>query len=652
MSNCSSTASASHRLPTIFELAANAGLFVGTVQPSGTPSKSITGTVTTSAVSFLIDPQPAANEPLQWDVDAWLAAFGDALDTEDTDQQDSLAHHAKQAMEDAQRRGDTDREQSIRAAAIKARNAREEAQQQAEDKTLSTPVPNVEVPFGTNAGALPLTPVSTAQQAPSPKAPATTTSGINIDRESREILKYISEDFVMLTAGGKVVAYHIESGDELGKEGFIQYCDRHYGTVLVLMPPDAQGNPVDPKRVSAGEIWWSWKDEIRRVVRRIVMEPTSKPEGDDNPEVFNRWHQLKYTMAERNTSATAADIAILTNHLMYLSDGDVAGVTFFLCWLAQLYQTPEIKMPTAVLLYSKNGRVGKNLMQRLLTRVFGQPLVAGCTGKMLQKNFDDAIEHKRLVFINEMARSEKADGYEHFKSQVSEEFIQFEGKGRASKEIRNIAHFIITTNHEDALPLMEKDGRIAVLRCLAERQSDEYYNELVAWIDGPGAGVLANALATWKFPNDWNPHAPVPQTDAARAMQRAAQGDLYNNIAELIEGGIEPFDRDILVVADVTAILQTKYEKLWAGRINTTSVGIVLKRMFGEPVPVRIEGLHGKALKKGEKPTVMRVYLQRNATQWEKATPVQRGDHLNTGVRLFAVQASDDHPKTEASDHE
>jgi hypothetical protein len=78
------------------------------------------------------------------------------------------------------------------------------------------------------------------------------------------------------------------------------------------------------------------------------------------------------------------------------------------------------------------------------------------------------------VFINEMARSEKADGYEHFKSQVSGEFIQFEGKGRASKEIRNIAHFIITTNHEDALPLMEKDGRIAVLRCLSDRREDSY----------------------------------------------------------------------------------------------------------------------------------------------------------------------------------
>lgn len=489
--------------------------------------------------------------------------------------------------------------------------------------------------------------------ATSPVAPektkATTPSagGLSIDRESREILKYLSTDFVVLATGTKLVAYHVESGDELGKDGFIQFCDKHYHDVLVLLPPDKDGKREE-KRTSAGALWWGWKDPSRRVVRRIVMEPTSLPEQDDNPEVFNRWHVLKHTMAERNMSATANDIAILAQHLMYLSDNDVAGVTFFLCWLAQLYQTPEIKMPTAVLLYSKNGRVGKNLLQRLLSKVFGKPLVASCTGKVLQSNFMDAIEHKRIIFINELARSEKADGYENFKSQVSEEDTQFEGKGRASREIRNIAHYIITTNHEDALPLMEKDGRIAVLRCLAERQSDEYYDELVKWIDGPGAGALANVLATWKFPADWNPYAPVPQTDAARAMQRAAQGDLYNNIAELIEGGVPPFDKDILVVAHVTAVLQTTYEKLWAGRVNTTSVGVVLKRMFGEPVPMRIEGLHGNALKKAETPPVMRVYVQRHAEQWKAATPKQRGDHLNNGVRLFSVQQS----QAEVSDDE
>jgi hypothetical protein len=439
---------------------------------------------------------------------------------------------------------------------------------------------------------------------------------MKIDHESREILKYISEDFVMLVTASRTVAYHIGSGDELGKDGFTQYCAKHYGDILIEVPGKTEAEPPTEKRMAAGEIWWSWNDPQRRVVRRLVMEPTSLPENDDNPEVFNRWHVLKQTMAERDTTATADSIAILAQHLMYLSGGDVVGVTFFLCWLAQLYQTPEIKMPTAVLFYSKYGRVGKNLMQRLLTKVFGKPLVGGCTGKQLQKNFDDAIEHKRIVFINEMARSEKVDGYENFKSQISEEDIQFEGKNRASKEIRNVAHFVVTTNHDDALPLMENDGRIAVLRCLEPRRDDAYYKELVEWIDGPGAGALAQILATWKFPKDWDPHAPVPQTAAARAMQTAARGDLVCLIEDLIQEHAPPFDKDIGRIMDMIPQLDTAYSAVLKGtRLNARTLPAALERLGHSQLRMINFTAEGGVWK------TARVWCWRNREQWDNMPP-------------------------------
>ncbi|MNF56626.1 hypothetical protein D3C84_381210 [compost metagenome] len=465
-----------------------------------------------------------------------------------------------------------------------------------------------------------------------------TGSGMKIDNESREILRYISEDFVLYTKAGSVVAYHIASGDELSKDGLKHYCSKHYGDVI-LITTDKDGQEVRTRKSSA-EIWWAWDDPLRRVVRRIVMEPTSLPESDDDPEVFNRWHRLKETMAEPNYNATTDDIGILLRHLMYLSGDDAVGVAFFLNWLAQLYQTPEIKMPTAVLLYSKAGRVGKNLMQRLLTKVFGPPLVGGCTGKQLQKNFDDAIEHKRLVFINEIARSEKADGYENFKSQVSEPVTQFEGKGRASKEIRNITHYIVTTNHDDALPLMEGDGRIAVLRCLEPRKDDAYYEELVAWIDGPGAPALAGVLLKWVFPAGWKPHAPVPQTAAAKAMQAAARGELEALLAELIGAGTAPCDKDIIFAAELCAQLNTLYGNALGRPANLTSVGRALKAIGAEFCEKRIESFDGKTSSK------CKFYLLRNKEQWASATPKQRADHLKDGKRLFAVPAET--PKHEA----
>ncbi|WP_423503376.1 primase-helicase family protein [Pseudomonas fluorescens] len=369
-----------------------------------------------------------------------------------------------------------------------------------------------------------------------------TGSGMKIDNESQEILLYISEDFVLYTKAGSVVAYHAESGDELTKDGLKHYCAKHYGDIL-LIGQDKDGNQTRT-RTSAGDIWWVWDHPLRRVVRRIVMEPTSLPINDDNPEVFNRWHRLKETMAEPNVAATTDDIGILLRHLLYISDNDTVGVAYFLNWLAWMYLHPDDKIPTAVLFYSKMGRVGKSILHRLLRQVFGPGMVGTCTGAAINKQFDDVVEHKRIVFINEMARSDKVDGYERFKNMISEDIVSFEGKGRAAKEIRNIAHYIITTNHEDALPLMEKDGRILVLRCIADRQPDAYYKALVEWIDGPGPAALAGVLLKWTFPKDWDAFAPVPQTASTLLMQKQSRGGLANFLEELMAAGKPPFDRD------------------------------------------------------------------------------------------------------------
>lgn len=368
-----------------------------------------------------------------------------------------------------------------------------------------------------------------------------TGSGTKIDNESKEILSYISEDFVMYATAGRVVAYHIESGDELGKEGFKQYCSKHYGDIVLIEEKDGK---QETQRAAAGDIWWAWNDPARRVVRRVVMEPTARPENDDNPEVFNRWHQLKLTMAEPDHNATTDDIGILLRHLLYISDNDQIGVAYFLNWLAWLYLHPDDKIPTAILFYSKMGRVGKSILHRLLRQVYGPRLVGTCTGAAINKGFDDVVEHKRIIFINEMARSDKVDGYERFKNMISEDLVSFEGKGRAAKEIVNIAHYIVTTNHNDALPLMERDGRVLVLRCTASRQEDAYYKALVAWIDGPGAAALAGVLSKWQFPKGWDAYAPVPQTASTLLMQKESRGSLANFLEELLAAGKPPFDRD------------------------------------------------------------------------------------------------------------
>lgn len=464
-----------------------------------------------------------------------------------------------------------------------------------------------------------------------------------IDVESRRLLEQISLDFVMLTGASAPLAYRIETGNKLSKEGFVLFCNKHYGNVYFV---DETGNEVD--RASSGDIWWKWDDRSRRVVDTIVMEPTSVPEHEGNPETFNRWYVLRKTMAIPNYEATIDDAAPFIEHLMNISDGDQIGVTYFLCWLAQLYQFPETKIPVAILMYSQFGGVGKNLVQRLLARVFGEPLVAGVSGKRMQSNFMDAIEHKRIIFINELARSDRADGYEDFKTQISESKTQFEGKGRAAREVRNIAHYVVTTNNIDALPLMQNDRRIAVLMTVKPPLSAGYYSAFVDWIEGPGAGIVANLLRTWQFPADWNPHAPAPQTLAALTVQRGAQGPLFAVLEEMCESRTPPFDKHAFTAHDVSV----NVDKLYGWTLKCSTDPAVVGRQLNK-MP-QLSRRNDKVLRKSKGQTesvATPVYVHVALVEWWKGmSPEAKGEYLDTGKCLTPVQTQPD--DSEVANHE
>lgn len=458
-------------------------------------------------------------------------------------------------------------------------------------------------------------------------------AGKRIDGESRELLKQISRDFVKLDGGGNApVAYQIATGIRFGKEGFIDFCSRHYGIVLFI---DEAGAEVD--RAPAGQIWWGWDDHSRRAVSAIVMEPTSVPEHEGNPEVFNRWYELRKTMAIPDYNATQDDAMPFINHLMNISDGDQIGVMYFLNWLAQLYQFPDTKIPVAIFMYSKSPGVGKNLVQRLLSKVFGKPLVAGVSGKRMQSNFMDAIEHKRVIFINELMRAASADWYEDFKTQVSEPETQFEGKGRAAREVRNIAHYVITSNNKDALPMMRGDRRIAVLMTMKPPLSPQYYKAFVDWVDGPGPGIVANLLRTWEFPADWNPYGHAPQTVAAVTLQNASRGVLFAKLEEMRQDRVPPFDRDALTATIVATSVKGRGE-IWGCNTDENVVGKALGDM-PELLQTRLKVRHPGT----EKEYATTVYLQTPDDAWWRAlSPKDRGVFLATGRHMGLAQTQSD----------
>lgn len=386
---------------------------------------------------------------------------------------------------------------------------------------------------------------------------------MNFDAESKILIQKLCRDFVILS-GKTPEAYHIRSKDRMNKESFIQYCTAHVGD-LTFTVKDPEGKETTDV-INSGVYFWNMHFSGRQVVRRVILDPGAPPE----PDVLNRWEVLREEMIVPDMTATVADIMPFLDHLAMLSGGDAEGAGYFMNWLATLYQRPEIKIPSAIIFYSKYGGLGKSKLHKILAPIFGSSMVGIMPGHELHKNFADALEDHRIIILDELARSDKVDSYEKFKNTVSEESFQFEGKNMRSRKVRNIMHFIICTNNADCLPLMENDRRFLVLRTDKEPPKPEYFQKLIPWMEGEGARKLAGVLAQWEFPADWDPYAPVPQTEATQMAQEESRVPMVAWFAELIEERRPPFDVD----HDSASSLAEKLEAIYPAQARRCNLSM------------------------------------------------------------------------------
>jgi len=456
-----------------------------------------------------------------------------------------------------------------------------------------------------------------------------------VDSNGQRLLQQISEEYAEYTGPGSGEVYRIKENQYISREKFVSAVTAHYGSVTMT---DDKGNS---ETAAAGDVWLRYKLPHKKTVHSVVMEPSSLSEGAymeaNDPEILNRWYVLKRFMAQPDPNArTLFAIRQLVHHLLYLSGGDKVIVRYYLNWLAWLYQHPDKKIPVGIYMNSRDQRVGKGILFKLLRRLFGKDLVVMGPASVLTSNFSDFVDQRLLVFIDEVDGIDRK-AYEQYKHAISEDFTKSEGKGRAARPTQNTARYIALTNKSDGLPLMERDARQAVFKCDADRKDPDYYVKFGEWIEGPGASLLAGVLSNWVFPVGWHYKNGAPQTAAAKSMQMSSKGTLFTVVFNLIESGQPPFDKDFGTVGGLCGSIETSCRvRLGRAELNETTLGVVLKELCGDCKQTRVNA----GCIKNPKP---KLYFWRHADQWKTTTPEQRGAHLDNTSNPRPFDVIEDH---------
>lgn len=271
--------------------------------------------------------------------------------------------------------------------------------------------------------------------------------------------------------------------------------------------------------------------------------PTILIDGDDTR--INLW-------VDDGVKASNGDVQPFLDHLAYLLPDEAARL-HLLRWMAFTVQRPAQRVKHAMILSGKQG-TGKSYMARVLKLIHGPSNVHEVSVEELHGQFTAWLEGKQVVLIEELMAGGRLELANKLKPILTQEVIRINEKHKRVYQVRNLASFFCTTNHEDPIYVEEGDRRWWFYRSPAEPRSPEYYFALEQWT-AENAGAIKGYLSKVDL-TGFNPNAAPPITKDKERLIRASLSPVEWLLMERRDDGAYPFDRELVQLDQLFAFVR------------------------------------------------------------------------------------------------
>jgi GTPase SAR1 family protein len=271
---------------------------------------------------------------------------------------------------------------------------------------------------------------------------------------------------------------------------------------------------------------------------------------------------------------TPGDAKIFTDHLRYLCSTE-DEYEYLSNWLAFIAQKPGKKIMCALVLIGRQG-TGKTAISQLLSKILGRRNVAVIATGEIRSDFNQWIEAKQLIFVEEAMTVGRLEVMNVLKPLITQEEININIKYQRPYSIENTANFIFFSNHHDALRLSEDDRRYFVVNSETPPKPPGYYKELFRWIQ-MNSGVAYH----WLLERDlraFDPNTRPPMTHGKSAMIAASTPPLEAIVTDLVEERVWPFEGDLIDSTEVLRLLKSDSGPAQGLTVNLHSLQEVLRR--------------------------------------------------------------------------
>lgn len=322
-----------------------------------------------------------------------------------------------------------------------------------------------------------------------------------------EALRRLNEIFFFAHDwGGEPLIGHITADGvrPLSEQQFRSSLANRY--VEVQKSADA-GKAADTIHISAGK-WWLANPQ-RREYERVLYDPEHVRCHEHD---FNLWTGFARTARPGAWSKMARHIY----EIICKRDREVWR--YLIRWIAHAIQHPGSAPGTVVVLKSDVEGTGKSTLLEWIARMFGEHALLLNTPEDLVGEFNDHLENKSFIGLNEPAFPGDYRAAEKLKSMITESTWLLNGKYRKARRVPNIAHIMLTSNENWVVPAGRHARRFLVLDVDPRRAGDRtYFSSLWAEADAGGVEAMLHALLRVDLSN-FN-FRDVPRTAALREQQ-------------------------------------------------------------------------------------------------------------------------------------
>lgn len=348
--------------------------------------------------------------------------------------------------------------------------------------------------------------------------------------------------------------YNKTNGELLSKQGFNATHNRN-------MPHRASGDREDAAK---------WCLERWNMV--TVEDTLYRPQQPDLFSEDGRWYANEYV--PMSVPATALEVSpgtrhaieLFWNHLTQLCGGREEIRDKLFTWLLHNVQKPGVKIRWSPLIKGVQGD-GKSLLLQLLIQVMGTANAQPLSASAIRAEYNDwaggaAVRGIEEIMMTGRRRHEAAND---FKTNISEDSVYLNRKGRTGITVRNSTNYIAFTNHSDAVPLEDGDRRwMVVFTPWANvEQMAEALGKTSAGDVSDHLGVILDSMKTapaeWRtwlmgcyIPEDFRPNGRAPHTDEKNLMRSAGNDEHLEIALSLIEEGGPGLSTDVVSSAHLT----------------------------------------------------------------------------------------------------